>query len=158
LVLPKLATSSRFAGFVVSSAVGGFVKLKESKNMEQKDQQTRNKGGRPKKAVKKDQLLPVKCSSYEKRIIKGRAKNANLSVSEYIREIALTGKIDRREKALPKEVLQLMGTMNHTAANLNQIAKTLNKRDPFTIILGIQLQEQISELKQITATIKMYFQ
>jgi hypothetical protein len=40
--------------------------------------------------------------------------------------MGLTGKIDRREKALPKEVLELTGTLNHMAANLNQIAKKRN--------------------------------
>ena len=91
--------------------------------MEEQKPRTKNKGGRPKKAVKKDQLLAVKCSLFERRAIEARAKSINLNTSEYLREIALTGKIDRREKALPKEVLELTGTLNHMAANLNQIAK-----------------------------------
>ena len=77
--------------------------------MEERKTTTRNKGGRPKKAVKKDQLLAIKCSLYERRAIEARAKSANLSTSEYLREIGLTGKIDRRDKALPREVLELTG-------------------------------------------------
>jgi hypothetical protein len=50
--------------------------------MEQQNAQTKNKGGRPKKAVKKDQLLAVKCSLYERKIIEERAKSVNLSISE----------------------------------------------------------------------------
>jgi hypothetical protein len=91
--------------------------------MEEQRTKTRNKGGRPKKAVKKDQIIAFKCSLYERRPIEARAKSAHLSPSEYIREISLTGKIDRQEKALPREVLDFTGTLNHLAANLNQIAK-----------------------------------
>jgi Relaxase/Mobilisation nuclease domain len=70
--------------------------------MEARKTTTRNKGGRPRKAVKKDQLLAVKCTLYERRAIEARAKSANLSISEYLREITLTGKIDKRDKALPR--------------------------------------------------------
>ena len=90
--------------------------------MEEQRTTTRKKGGRPKKAIKKDQILAVKCSQYERRAIEVRAKSANLSVSEYLRQMALTGKIDRREKVLPKEVLAFTGTLNHTAANLKDKA------------------------------------
>src|SRR5690606_23942296 len=98
-------------------------KNKEEVDMEQQNAQIRKKGGRPKKDVKKDQLLALKCSLYERRVIEARAKSANLSVSEYLCEIGQTGKIDRRKKALPNEILELTGTLNHVAANLNQIAK-----------------------------------
>jgi len=94
--------------------------------MEEQRTVTRNKGGRPKKAVKKDQILAVKCSLFERRAIEARAKSTNLTVSEYLREMALTGKIDIRQKTFPKQVLALSGTFNHIAANLNQIAKKRN--------------------------------
>ena len=61
--------------------------------MEEQRTVTRNKGGRPKKAVKKDQILAVKCSLFERKAIEARAKSVNLTVSEYLREMALTGKV-----------------------------------------------------------------
>lgn len=126
--------------------------------MEQMEKQTKNKGGRPKKAVKKDQLIPVKCSSYERRVIVGKAKSANVSTSEYMREIALTGKIDRREKALPKEVLQLTAMLNHIAAYLNQIAKKRNGIEELSALERANLKVQSGELKQLAVKIKSHLQ
>src|ERR1700761_5590220 len=97
--------------------------------MEEQRKISRNKGGRPKKAIKKDQILAVKCSLFERRAIEVRAKSVNLTISEYLREMALTGKIDIYDKALPKEVLAMSGTLNHMAANLNQIAKKRNSNE-----------------------------
>ncbi|MDR3712047.1 MAG: mobilization protein [Puia sp.] len=124
--------------------------------MEEQKTITKKKGGRPKKAVKKDQLLAVKCSLYERRAIEARAKSANLSISEYLREISLTGKIDRREKALPKEVLELTGTLNHMAANLNQIAKKRNGVEELNALERATLKVQSGELKGIAAQIKTF--
>ena len=70
--------------------------------MEEQKTTTRNKGGRPKKAIKKDQLLAVKCSLFERRAIEARAKSANLNTSEYLREIALTGKLTGGKRPCPK--------------------------------------------------------
>ncbi|MBS0026493.1 plasmid mobilization protein [Chitinophaga sp. 22321] len=126
--------------------------------MEQQNAQTKNKGGRPKKAVKKDQLLAVKCSLYERRVIEANAKSANLSVSEYLREISMTGKIDRKERALPKEVLELTGTLNHMAANLNQIARKRNGMEELSPLERANLKVQSGELKTLASKIKNYFQ
>src|ERR1051325_11653080 len=85
-----------------------------------------HKGGRPKKTVKRDQPLTVKCTIIERKAIEMKAKSANLSVSEYLRSMGLAGKIDSLKKQIPKEILEYKGTFNHIAANLNQIAKKIN--------------------------------
>jgi hypothetical protein len=126
--------------------------------MEKQRTTTRNKGGRPKKAVKKDQLLAIKCSLYERRAIEARAKSVNLSISEYLREIALTGKIDRREKVLPKEVLELTGMLNHSAANLNQIAKKRNSGEELNALDRAELKVISGELKGAAVRIKTFLQ
>ncbi len=126
--------------------------------MEEQKTITRNKGGRPKKAIKKDQLLAVKCSLLERKVIVARAKSAGLSVSEYLREIAMTGKIERYEKALPKEVLAHLGTINHLAANFNQIAKKRNGFDELNAMERAKLKVQSGELKDLSALIKSYLQ
>ena len=126
--------------------------------MEEQKTITKKKGGRPKKAVKKNQLLAVKCSLYERRAIEARAKSANLSISEYLRQISMTGKIDRHEKALPKEVLELTGTLNHMAANLNQIAKKRNGVEELNALERATLKVQSGELKGIAAQIKTFLQ
>ena len=126
--------------------------------MEEQRTTTRNKGGRPKKAVKKDQLLAVKCSLFERKAIEARAKSVNLSKSEYLREIALTGKIDRREKALPKEILEITGNLNHCAANVNQIAKKRNSGEELNALERAELKVLAGELKGAAMRIKTYLQ
>ena len=126
--------------------------------MEEQRTRTRNKGGRPKKAVKKDQILAVKCSLFERKAIEARAKSVNLTVSEYLREMALTGKIDRRVKVFPKEVLAMSGTFNHIAANLNQIAKKRNSGEELNAVERANLKVQSGELKALASQVKSFLQ
>ena len=117
----------------------------------------KNKGGRPKKVIKKDQLLNLKCTLIDRRVIKAKAKQANLSVSEYLLKMALSGKIDRRDKTLPKEVLQLTGTLNHLAANMNQIAKKRNGIDELNAFERAELMVQSGQVKRHGEEIKNHF-
>lgn len=126
--------------------------------MEEQRTVTRNKGGRPKKAVKKDQILAVKCSLFERRAIEARAKSTNLTVSEYLREMALTGKIDIRQKTFPKQVLALSGTFNHIAANLNQIAKKRNSGEELNALERAEIKIRSGELKALAVEVKSYLQ
>lgn len=120
--------------------------------------QTKNKRGRPKKAMKRDQVISFTCSSYEKTVITGKAKSANISITDYMREIALTGKIDFRDKALPKEVLQLTAMLNHIAACLSQIAQKRNGIEELSVLERANLKVQSGELKQLAVTIKSHLQ
>jgi DNA invertase Pin-like site-specific DNA recombinase len=70
--------------------------------MVQTGKYTKNKGGRPKKEEKRDQVISIKCSLRERTAIEDRAKIVGLTVSEYLREAGLTGKIDGSKKVLPK--------------------------------------------------------
>jgi len=122
--------------------------------MERGNSGARSKGGRPKKQIKKDQLMAIKCSLEERKIIECRAVNASLTVSEYLRQLGLNGKIDRREIALPKEILMLSATLNHIAANLNQIAKKRNSMDDLTALERSELFIRSKDLKAIALQIK----
>jgi hypothetical protein len=124
--------------------------------MEEVKVHTKNKGGRPKKDVKKDQLLAIKCSLSERKEIEEKAKTANLSVSEYLREMGLTGKIDRHEKTIPVEILQFTGTLNHLAANLNQIAKKRNGIEQLDALERAGLEVQSRDLKRLAEAIKNF--
>src|SRR2546430_9915142 len=92
---------------------------------------TRNKGGRPKKDIRRDEQLAVMCTLVERKAIEYKAKAANVSVSEYLRTLGVKGQVDRKIKTVPKEVLQFNGTLNHMAANLNQVAKKRNREETF---------------------------
>jgi|SRR5450755_4344964 hypothetical protein len=125
--------------------------------MEQQEKITRNKGGRPVKAVKKSRTMTFKCSTYERMIMQAKARKAKKTTSEYLREIALTGKIETKEKLLPKEVLDLTGTLNHMAANLNQIARKRNiGTEELTAMDRLDLKWQSDELKDLALKIKTF--
>jgi hypothetical protein len=118
-----------------------------------------NKGGRPSKAVKKNRTLTFKCSNYERMIIQAKAKKIRISTSEYIRTMAIAGKIEFQEKTLPREVLDLTGTLNHLAANLNQIAKKRNSMtEELTAVDRMDLKWQSDQLKALATKIKTFLQ
>jgi hypothetical protein len=117
--------------------------------MEDKKPYKKNKGGRPSKVVKRNQLLGVKCSLIEKKIIEHKAKGISLSVSEYLRGIALNSQqiFNRKTLALPKEVLLFSATLNHLAANMNQVAYKRNRGDDLNALERVELFVLINELK-----------
>lgn len=114
------------------------------------------KGGRPKKAVKCDQKLTVMCTLIERKVIEAKARIALSSVSEFLRKLALSGKIDRHHKVLPKEVLSFTAMLNHLAANLNQIAKKRNGTDELNTLERAELQYFSGQFKQLANDIKTY--
>ena len=139
---------------------GIFLMLAHSKNQEEKDMEElekklKNKGGRPIKAIKKSRVLTLKCSNYERMIIQAKAKKVNLTLSEYLREMALSGKVNLLGKALSKEVLELTGTLNHMAANLNQLAKKSNSVTEILTKTDFLVMKWLSEdLKGIALKLK----
>lgn len=116
----------------------------------------KHRGGRPKKEVKRDQLMAIKCTLYERKIIESKAKKVNLTVSEYLREIGLTTKINYRNKALPKVILSFTGVLNHMAANLNQIAKKRNSNDELSPLERAELKVQSGQVKDLAVQIKNF--
>ena len=114
------------------------------------------KGGRPRKVVKRDQLLGVKCNLVERKAIEHKAKET-LSVSEYLRELSVNSvATTRKQKSLPKEVLLYTATLNHLAANINQIAYRRNRGDSITAFERLELLELEMEIKALLANIKSY--
>lgn len=114
----------------------------------------KNKGGRPAKAIKRNQLIGVKCTFIEKKTIEAKAKYSGLTVSVFLRNLGMGCKVDRPKIRLPKEVLYFTGTLNHLAANLNQIAKKRNQRDELNVLERAQLQQLSTLVKQLALDIK----
>jgi hypothetical protein len=117
---------------------------------------TKNKGGRPKQVIKKDRRVSVRCSFLQRKQVQLRAKNAQLTVSEYLLKMGLTGKIVIREKVLPPEVLKRLGELNHIAAYLNQIAKKRNGFDELSAYERATLAIQSNQVKLLAQDIKNY--
>jgi peptidoglycan hydrolase CwlO-like protein len=124
--------------------------------MEEIKGNTKNKGGRPKKNIKRSEQLAVMCTLVERTVIEYKAKNANVSTSEFLRTIALKGQVDRKQKVLPMEVLQFTATLNHLAANLNQVAKKRNSFDELNALERAELQYLSGQVKQLAKDIKDY--
>ena len=116
----------------------------------------KNKGGRPAKAVKQDHFIGIKCSLIEKNLLQQKAKILGLTLSEYLRESGLKGQAVSKKKVLPQEVLQLTGTLNHLAANLNQIAKKRNGIEQLDALERAGLEVQSRDLKRLAEAIKNY--
>jgi hypothetical protein len=116
----------------------------------------KNKGGRPVKEVRQNHFIGVKCSMIEKTLLQEKAKILGLSLSEYLRETGLKGQAISKIKALPVEVLQLTGTLNHLAANLNQIAKKRNGIEQLDALERAGLEVQSRDLKRLAEVIKNY--
>lgn len=117
-----------------------------------------NKGGRPKKAVKRNYALTVKCSAIEKSVIERKAKDSGNTVAEYLRQMGLSGKIDRQLKVIPKEILEYKATLNHMAANLNQAAKKANSNEPITALERQGLFDLERTIKGHIKNVEKYFQ
>jgi hypothetical protein len=126
--------------------------------MESGKDHTKHKGGRPRKEVKRDEQLAVMCTLVERTIIEHKAKSVNLSVSEFLRTLALKRQVDSRKKVLPKEVLQGIGSVSHIAANINQIARKRNSFDELNAIERAELQWIVGQLKQFIKDVRNYFQ
>ena len=116
--------------------------------------QGKHAGGRPKKAIRKDQQLAVMCNIVERKVIESKAKECNVSVSEYLRNLGLSGKVDMKIKTVPKDILQFKGTLNHIAANLNQVAKKRNMNDELNALERASLEHQSKEIKQLATDLK----
>ena len=92
----------------------------------------------------------------ELKLIVAKSKGAGFTASEYLCGLGVNGKIDIRNKALPKEVLQFTSTLNHLAASLNQIAKKRNGIEELNALERASLEVQSRDLKKLAEEIKNY--
>jgi peptidoglycan hydrolase CwlO-like protein len=118
----------------------------------------RKSGGRPKQAICRDQQLAVMCTHAERKIIEDKAKAASISNSEFLRTLGLKGQVDRKIKVLLREILLFTSTLNHLAANINQVAKKRNSLDELNAIERAELNHLSGQIKQLAKDIKNYLQ
>lgn len=118
------------------------------------NQKSRNKGGRPRAAQKRDQQLAVMCTREERELIEQKARASSLPVSAWLRTVALGEQTASHKRTIPKEILLLSATLNHTAANINQLTKKHNQYQLFSDAEITMLNQFITELKQLAMQIK----
>lgn len=110
--------------------------------------QQKNKGGRPKKIIKKDRFIAFKCTLMECKQIEANAGKFFLPLSEYVRQMALKGAILPKIKTLPGEVLAFTATLNHIAANINQTARKRNGFDELSALERTALSVLAAEIRK----------
>ncbi|MCW3090483.1 MAG: mobilization protein BmgB [Ferruginibacter sp.] len=88
----------------------------------------RKKAGRPVKEIKKEVRACVRFSNYEYYILKEKASQAGLNISEYLRQTAIKAKITSR---LTTEELHFVRQLAGISNNLNQVAKVFNQQGLF---------------------------
>ena len=91
----------------------------------------KHKGGRPRKAVHR-KVTSLRLSKVEHYIIKSKAKHASLSMTTYIRQMAINGKITAKMDEEERQfVRQLVGIAN----NLNQLTKKAHQEGLLTAVM-----------------------
>lgn len=104
----------------------------------------RKKGGRPPSPTKRDQQITVLLTKLEKLALKKRAEKAGLTLSDYGRQMVLTGKAQVRLTPEENEVLNQVAKLGN---NLNQIAHKANADGIRSIAFeASRLLQQLSQL------------
>jgi len=93
---------------------------------------TKQKNGRPKKAVTKEVIRSVRFSKTEYFIVKQQASKSGLKITVYIRQMALNGKI---KPVLNEEERQIVRQLIGMANNLNQLTKMGHQEGFITSVL-----------------------
>jgi len=117
-----------------------------------------NKGGRPKKENPRSTQFFIRCTKEEKKVIEEKAKLLHISISQFLRELGLSGKIDLKIKPIPKEILELKGTLNQMAANIHQLAKKRNCNDELNAFERAELTVLAGTIKTLVTDIKNHLQ
>jgi len=115
-----------------------------------------NRGGRPKVPHKRRTTVSVMCTLIEKKIIEANAKRVGMNPSIFLRNLGLNTRIEVRVKTLPKSVLEMRGTLNHIAANLNQIARKRNRGDDLNAMERALLDQDVRSLRALVRNINAF--
>jgi hypothetical protein len=100
----------------------------------------KKKGGRPTKALKRELRINARFSKLEHYILQQKSGKAGINISEFLRQVAITGKVTARLTEEERHIIwQLIGMAN----TLNQMAKVANREGMGSIrlLLGACLQQ-----------------
>lgn len=107
----------------------------------EEEKSKKNKGGRPPKKLKRESNLGFFVTVPEKELIKSKAARTGVKVADYLRDIALKGKV--RNLATPEEIQQYR-ELTGIANNINQLTKEAHKQN-FAFIVP-KLLKSLDEL------------
>jgi len=88
----------------------------------------------------KSEIIKFRCTIYEKKLLKVKAKKSGLTLSEYCRKVAFEEKIMER---LTDEQIDIYKMLINYHNNFKSIGNMFNKRNPELTKTVIQLAEKI---------------
>jgi hypothetical protein len=97
-----------------------------------KTDKPKHKGGRPKVRVRRETHVKVRLTATERFLIAGKARDAGMRLSDWIRAAARAAKVVAR---LKPEDLQIMRMLTGMANNLNQLTKLAHRDGILTIAI-----------------------
>ena len=113
---------------------------------------------RPKKEnpPTKERFIHVRVTEDLYDVIAKEAKEAHLSVSEYLRKLATDKRITLRKEVVfdNPERLSALSNLGKIGSNLNQIARHLNEGGSMNLSLRKELLQCITELRSIREDVK----
>ncbi|MHB8208028.1 plasmid mobilization protein [Mucilaginibacter sp.] len=100
-------------------------------NNAQPSSRQKNKGGAPKKKIKREEHVMVRLTVTERFLIENKAKLASMKLSDWFRSAAKSAKIVPRLSSEDRSILHMLAGM---ANNINQIAKLAHKEGILTVV------------------------
>ena len=99
---------------------------------------------------KKTHITTVRMNDFEYEMVSGRAKDAGLSISNYIRHQAVFGKVDNHFQIVADfpRLETITRELSRIGNNLNQIAHRLNCGEKATENLRRQTVETLAEVRE----------
>jgi ketol-acid reductoisomerase len=115
-------------------------------NSQQPISQPKNKGGAPKKRVRRDLIVRIRMTATERFQIDSKAKAAGMRSSTWIRSAAKSAKIVPRLTADERHILWMLAEL---ANNLNQLTKLAHQLGLLSVVRDCD-----KILKEIDITLK----
>ena len=94
-------------------------------------------------SLSKKHVISLYLSDAENEIIRHNAKHAGLSLSAYVRKLALEGKVETRYILSPQinDLAPILAQLGKTGSNINQIARYFNSGGNSTDDIKRELRE-----------------
>lgn len=121
----------------------------------QTDNSVLPKAGRPKKQIKKDQRLTLVCTQTERLFISRWAKEKGLTVSDYLRVMALTRNDDTIKPEFSREARPLLVQLNYLIGNLKEMLEK-EQGIPFTALKLAGIKSVLQQVSLLQTALMPY--
>ena len=98
--------------------------------------------GKKKSFKAKNEIIKFRCTIYEKKVLKVKAKKSGLTLSEYCRKVAFEEKITERLTDEQIDIYKMLVTYHN---NFKSIGNMFHKRNPELTKTVIQLADEIKK-------------